>query len=129
MARLGRWLLIAVVAVTQGSCSTSRWRGKRKSSPDDIAAAQARRPLQRIGVVTLVNEADGFVLIDSGSLPTPADGARLRSYTGPVASGELKASAVRRRPFVVADIVEGTPRAGDEIFEAAPQATAPAKPK
>lgn len=90
--------------------------------------AKARRPLQRVGVLTLVNEADGFVLIDSGSLPTPAIGAKLVSYSGAVSSGQLKASDVRRRPFVVADIVGGTPRVGDEVFEAAPLVVGAAKP-
>lgn len=127
MQRTGIWLLMVILGVTQVSCSTFRRRWKRKQGPEAEAVAKARRPLQRVGVVTLVNEADRFVLIDSGALPSPADGARLQSYRGSVASGKLKASEVRRRPFVVADIVEGAPQPGDEVFEAAPEVMGPVK--
>lgn len=128
MQRSGIGVLIAILAATQVSCSTYRRRGKRQSSPEAVAVAKARRPLQRVGVVTLVNEADRFALIDSGSLPTPAEGTHLQSYTGPVASGKLKVSEVRRRPFVVADILDGAPQPGDEVFEAVPEVVSPAKP-
>jgi hypothetical protein len=117
---LGICTLVALLAVTQMSCSTLRRRWKRQPSPEAVAAAKARRPLQRLGIVTLVNEAERFVLIDSGAQPTPLEGVRLRSYSGPQVSGELRTSAVRRRPFVVADIIEGTPRTGDEIYEVPP---------
>jgi hypothetical protein len=120
MTRLLLCLLIATLAATQVSCSTFHRRWKKKASPEDIAAAHARRPLLRLGVVTFVDETERFVLIDSGAQPTPADGVRLRSYAGPHISAELRTSAVRRRPFVVAEIVEGAPRTGDEIFEVPP---------
>ena len=128
VSRACTWLLISVLVISQPGCGLLRGWRKRKPPADAEAVAQARRPLQRMGVVTLVNEADGFVLIDSGSQPTPAVGARLQSYTARVVSGQLKASVVRRRPFVVADIVEGTPRVGDEIFETVNPVAVVAKP-
>ena len=87
----------------------------------------SRRPLPRVGVVALVDEAGGFALIDSGGNPTPATGARLLSYTGPAQSAQLKVGAVRRHPFVVADILDGTPQKGDEIFEASTAVAVPTK--
>jgi hypothetical protein len=124
-------LLLAVLVASQTSCALLRQRRARWQQPsaaDLELAAHSRRPLQRVGVVTLVDPAQGFVLIDSGSLPSPAEGARLRTYTASVSSGEVQVSAVRRRPFVVADILQGTPRAGDEVFEAAPAALVPTRP-
>lgn len=129
-SRAGIWLLFAAFCVAQSGCGILRGGRQRKANAPEVSpqVAAARRPLQRVGVVTLVNEADHFVLIDSGSLPTPAVGAKLASYSGASPSSQLKASDVRRRPFVVADIVEGSPRAGDEVFEAAPPAVMGAQP-
>jgi hypothetical protein len=111
-------LLTILLAISQTGCATLRRWTKRKPKAVPESVANSRRPLQLVGVIALVNEADGFVLIDSGSNPTPLTGARLLSYTGPAQSAQLKASVVRRRPFVVADILDGEPRKGDEIFEA-----------
>lgn len=110
-------LLTILIAISQMSCTTFRRRFQRKPKVDP-QVANSRRPLQLVGVVALVNEEDGFVLIDSGSNPTPTSGARLLGYTGAAQTGQFKASEVRRRPFVVADIVEGTPHKGDQIYEA-----------
>ncbi len=116
------WLAIfLLLASMQTGCAVLR-RGKKTFRSRDAATALARRPLQRLGTITLVNEAEGFVLIDSGALPTPATGAKLTSYSGALLSGQLKAGPARRRPFVVADILEGAPRRGDEIFEVKPAA-------
>ena len=105
-----------MLAVLAPGCAL--WRrpltGKKKAEAEKIAAA--RRPLQSVGKIAIVNAKDGFVLIDTGSHAVPPAGARLRGYTGPVESAELKAGDVQRRPFVVADIVSGTPQQGDEVF-------------
>ncbi len=129
--RLARvWLLNSLLVILIAGCAIPQpWRRRSpKSSADAEAVAKARRPLQRVGVVRLVNETDGFVLIDSGPYAPPGVGARLLSYSGPDASGQLRASQVRRRPFIVADIVEGTPRTGDEVFEAATAVAVAVKP-
>jgi len=125
-----RAVLCAVLLAGAGAwsgCSIFRLRRVRPETEQSRAVQQARRPLLRLGTVMLVNEADGFVLIDSGALPMPAVGVRLVSYTGAAPSAELKASAVRRRPFAVADIASGLPRTGDEVFEAPQGAPPPVK--
>lgn len=112
---------LLALATTQPGCHLLMRQRKPSRAEREVAqfAAKSRRPVQRVGVVTLVNEEDRFVLIDNGSVAPPAIGAKLLSYSGDTPSAELKASAVRRRPFTVADVVNGSPRVGDEIFESA----------
>ena len=109
---LGLCLLAALIS----GCAL--WRRplsvEKKAEAEKIAAA--RRPLQLVGKIAIVNGKEGFVLIDTGSYAVPVAGARLRGYTGPVESSELRAGDVQRRPFVVADVVSGTPQQGDEVF-------------
>jgi hypothetical protein len=72
---------------------------------------------RRVGTITLVNEADQFVLIDTGTAAAPAAGTALKTFTGETESGVVTVGSVSRRPFVVADIVSGAPRKGDAVFE------------
>jgi hypothetical protein len=72
---------------------------------------------QFVGAVVLVSEEPSFVLIDNGSLPAPAAGTVLAiNYQGS-APVILKVTPIRKPPFVVADIVKGTPKKGDQVFE------------
>ena len=70
-----------------------------------------------VGTVTLVSEDPSFVLIDNGSLPPPAAGTALIINTPGIAPVEMKVTAIRKPPFVVADIVKGIPKKGDRVFE------------
>ena len=70
-----------------------------------------------MGTVVLVSDEPSFVLIDNGSLPPPAVGTVLAiNYQGN-ARVELKVTSIRKPPFVVADIVKGTPKKGDRVFQ------------
>ena len=105
---LGAMLLAAGVAATPG-CSTF----KRKPKP---ALARAVVPV-RVGTIMLVNEEQRFVLIDTGMVAAPTVGTALKSFTGENASGVLAVGNVTRRPFIVADIVQGAPLKGDAVFQ------------
>ena len=72
---------------------------------------------QRVGTITLVNEAARFVLIDTGMGAVPAIGTALKSFSGDAPSGVVAVGDVTRRPFVVADIVQGAPKKGDGVFQ------------
>ena len=94
--------------------------------------AQAARPSKTVpvmvGTVSLVNEEQKFVMIDSGSGASPTPGVGLK-IEGPVGATpvELLAGDVHHRPFTVADIVSGVPKVGDKVFEertTIPRATA-----
>ena len=86
---------------------------RRKPKP---VVARAVVPV-RVGTITLVNEEQRFVLIDTGMAAAPAVGTALKSFTGESASGVLAVGNVNRRPFVVADIVQGAPLKGDAVFQ------------
>ena len=71
----------------------------------------------RVGTITLVNEDAHFVLIDVGMAAAPTLGTALKSFSGGSASGVVTVGDVSRRPFVVADIVQGAPLKGDVVFQ------------
>ena len=70
-----------------------------------------------VGSVAYVNESLGFVLVDVGSLYTPASGKELKTLREGAHTSVLIVSPERKRPFVSADIKSGEPRQGDEVFE------------
>jgi hypothetical protein len=76
---------------------------------------------QWIGTIKLVNERDGYVLIDSeqGYYPLAA-GEVLNAVGGGSESGVVRVTADRNPPFFIADIVGGKPRAGDRVYSPKP---------
>ncbi|MBM3858195.1 MAG: hypothetical protein FJ395_00940 [Verrucomicrobia bacterium] len=68
------------------------------------------------GKIAQVNAAHRFVVVDFGRMTPPAPGSRLTVHRRgqPVAMLGLTESA--RGRFVVADILEGDPRTGDEVW-------------
>jgi hypothetical protein len=74
------------------------------------------RTAHLVGTVFLVSEEPTFVLIDNGSLPPPAAGTVLTINTPGGVPVEMKVTQIRKPPFVVADIVKGTPKKGDPVF-------------
>jgi hypothetical protein len=107
-----RGILAAALIGLPGCGALQKVMPHRKRSPRATRAPQA----MLIGTISLVNEASRFVLIDGGDQPTPPVGAMLKSYEGVVESGELLATNVRRRPFIIADIKQGTPRKGNRVM-------------
>lgn len=69
-----------------------------------------------IGEVALVDEEQKFILIDLASnLYVPPPGAALRAINSQGETAHLRTSPERKRPFVAADIVDGTPAVGDQV--------------
>jgi hypothetical protein len=65
----------------------------------------------------MVNTDLGFVLVDVGSLYTPRAGTALKSFRAGVETSVLAVSPEKQRPFIVGDIVKGTPQVGDDVEE------------
>jgi hypothetical protein len=110
---LSRFRLIPVLlaaAVLLPGCGLLHWPFKRKQ-PKGAANAQLF-----MGTVTLVSEDPPFVLIDNGSLPPPAAGTVLTINSSGIPPVEMKVTNVQKPPFVVADIVKGTPKKGDRVY-------------
>jgi hypothetical protein len=104
-------LALALVLVLLSGCTLGRlWPWKKP--PRAIAKTDLL-----IGTVAVVNEEASFALIDNGTLPAPSAGTVLKVKTAGGAIVELRATAIRRPPFVVADIVKGMPKKGDEVFQ------------
>ncbi len=72
---------------------------------------------QRVGTIATVNEDLHFVLVDVGSLYAPGAGTALKSFSNGVETGILAVSPEKERPFIVADIIKGDPKIGDEVKE------------
>ncbi len=70
-----------------------------------------------VGSIAFVNEQLGFVLVDVGSLYTPAAGSALKSFADGQETAVLAVSPERKRPFITADIVKGAPHRGDLVYE------------
>lgn len=106
-------LALALLVGTQlcGCAAFQRRHEAKRAKPVALPA-----PLL-VGTITLVNEEGRFVLIDSGMNPSPFAGAVLKSRRADAESGELKAGAIRKRPFAIADVVKGTPQVGDQVFQ------------
>ncbi len=102
-----------------GGCASS---GKRKLAP---TPAPSTLPSRLVGTVALLNEAYGFVLIDSNeTLPA----GTLLKTVGTAETGELKISTERRPPFLIGDIVNGAPGVGDLVIYNPPAPAAPEPP-
>ena len=85
--------------------------GKRKSEPPKAQAAI------QIGTIKLVNETERFVLIDTVAYQAATPGDKLVSINDGKESGTLKVSPLRNPPFLIADIVEGSPSRGDRVYK------------
>ena len=88
-----------------------------------VGCATKQKPPQAIqprllGTVALVNDTERFVLVDVGTLYSPAEGVALKSFAPDgKETGVLAVSRERKPPFVVADIVQGAPQKGDRVYE------------
>jgi len=108
-----RLLLLAVVLALPGCSSLGKlWPWKPPPKAERVRGAN---PL-RIGVVTLVNETQKFVVIDTGTRPVPESGTALRVFGDGAETAVLAVGDISRRPMVVADVVKGMPRKGDVVF-------------
>ena len=108
--------LCAMLGVVGSSCASFKKRNGPRHRGVQPALAVNAGP-QRVGTITLVNEAERFVLIDTGVGALPPIGTALKSFSGETSSGVVAVGNVTRRPFVVADIVQGTPKKGDGVFQ------------
>lgn len=91
-------------------CSVIHFGRHRRTPPGEEQAL-------RLGTVALVNEDEHFALIEATLAPSPVAGTLLRTYAGDTVSAELRATGVRRQPFLVADLVSGKPGKGDLVVQ------------
>lgn len=116
-ALIGMGLFMALAA---GCAKNSEKKKAAAIKPPDTGAlaqknssAEAWQP--RLGKILVVKDKLEFVLIDIGTAPAPAAGTILLAYTEANPSAELAVSSFQKRPYLIADIVSGVPRAGDTV--------------
>jgi hypothetical protein len=88
-----------------------------KKPKKDAANAKTQPQHRLVGTIVAVNEEGKFVLIDTESSYAADVGTALKSFTDGTESGVLTVSPERKPPFMIADIVSGTPQKGDQVFE------------
>lgn len=74
-------------------------------------------PAQLIGTVKMVNLDDKFVLIDALVYTPGAPGDSLICISNQRETAGLHVSPLRKPPFLIADIVSGTPSVGDRVYK------------
>ena len=95
-------------------CAACASQPKKQKEPDKPKKISHRM----VGTIVSVNEASRFVLIDTGIYPiTSGGGEALKSFSGDKETGVLTMSPERKPPFIIADIVSGSPQKGDQVFE------------
>jgi len=111
--------------VSIGLCITFAWGTsgctlltrpfKARKKKDDVRVERATVP-ERVGEIVLLNEEGKFVLVDLDAGSPPAAGTALKVMRQGVEVGVLALGDIRRRPFIVADIVSGTAQKGDVVY-------------
>ncbi len=115
---------VVLLGALGGGCGLLHFGGARRRAAAEASLAESRRAPLAIGRVSLVNVEGRFALIEATMAQSPGTGTVLRSYTGNAVSSELRVTGVRRRPFLVADLVSGMPVKGDLVVQPKPEAAA-----
>ena len=113
-------LFFLCVACLCAGCTTRN--PNRKPSAKAVAAQEEElkkesKQHRLVGTIVLVNLDQHFVLIDTGSSYPAAAGTALKSFADGSETGVLAVSPEVKAPFMIADIVSGTPHKGDQVFE------------
>jgi hypothetical protein len=107
-------LCIALVFGASG-CAAVASLFKSKKKKDTTRVERATVP-ERVGEIVLLNEDARFALIDLDTGNPPEAGTALKVMRQGVEVGVLALGDVRKRPFIVADIVSGEPKKGDVVY-------------
>jgi hypothetical protein len=120
LPRLARAALLAAASCTVLSCE---WAGGKKVPkatvirfPKAGASDGTRRDPKLSGTILMVNAEGNFVVVDSGVWMPPEAGSALKCMRDGVETGVVAVGRERRGSHVVADIVTGQPRKGDQVF-------------
>jgi len=113
--RLASVGLCLVLALGTPGCALAAHILQPRKKKDDRRVERATVP-ERVGEIVLLNEEAKFVLVDLDDRNPPDAGTALKVMREGVEVGVLALGDVRRRPFIVADIVRGNPRKGDVVY-------------
>ena len=124
---LARLILAAALCCPLAACSSlplPKW-AKRKPVPKAVpihfpktnTSDGTKGKPKPVGTILLVNAEAGFVLIDAHGWSLPDAGTALKCMRDGADSDILAVGGERQGSHVVADIVTGTPKKGDQVFQ------------
>jgi hypothetical protein len=121
VSRVTRRVLIVGACCLVVSCGSLGSKKIPRAAPIRFPKANAldgtgRNPKQ-VGTILMVNGEGKFVVIDSGFWKPPESGTALKCMRDGVETGIVAVGEERRGGHVVADIVTGEPRKGDQVFQ------------
>jgi len=73
-------------------------------------------PPQWTGVIRMVNSAENFVLVESATTASAIPGETYLAVGKGVETATLRMTSLKNPPFLIADIVSGSPSPGDKIY-------------
>lgn len=116
-----RLLLAAALCCPLAACSGMKRKPIPKAAPirfpkTNTSDGTKGKP-KPVGTILLVNAEAGFVLIDAHGRALPDAGTALKCIRDGADSGILAVGGERQGAHVIADIVTGTPRKGDQVFQ------------
>lgn len=83
---------------------------KKKSQPPPAILPQW------VGIIRMVNTAERFVLLESNSISTIMPGETYVAVSKKNETASLRMTSLKNPPFVIADIMSGTPSVGEKIY-------------
>lgn len=92
------------------------WLGSVPTFGRKAKPPQAQIP-RLIGVIKMVDKDDRFVLIDATTFQAAEAGDLLVCIKDQKETANLRMSALKNPPFLIADIANGTPSPGDRVFK------------
>ncbi len=113
-----RGLIFVLLMALLPGCVLMKNFGKKKPTAPPPTTTGATQNF--LGTISMVNEDGRFVLVDFGGFAAPSPGAELQVRRSGEEVATLNAGAEMRRPFAAADIVQGTPQAGDDVWSKKP---------
>lgn len=108
-------LCLGLIAGTAGCTLLNYPFNSKEKKKDEVRVERATVP-ERVGQIVLINEDANFVLVDLDRGSPPDSGTALKVMRHGVEVGVLALGDIRRRPFIVADIVKGSPQKGDLVY-------------
>jgi hypothetical protein len=107
MKKTKLWPALLLLALACQGCSLVGWGRKKEEVPEASLPSW-------LGRVVMVDEAHGFVLIDTGATMTLEPGAVVLTFREQSRTSSLRVTKEARPPYIALEIIEGSPAIGDQ---------------
>lgn len=92
------------------------WMGKIPKLFPKKPKTPTATPPQWVGVIRMVNTEENFVLVESGTMTSAIPGETYLAVGKGAETASLRMTALKNPPFLIADILTGSPSAGEKIY-------------